>query len=38
VYGALSLAAPLARATAPVTLALANEVRRAATRIAGYFP
>lgn len=38
VYGALSLAAPLARATAPVTLALANEVRRAATRIAAYFP
>jgi DNA-binding IclR family transcriptional regulator len=38
VYGALSLAAPLARATAPVTLTLANEVRRAADRIAGYFP
>jgi IclR family acetate operon transcriptional repressor len=38
VYGALSLAAPLARATIPVTQALAAEVRRAATRIAGYFP
>jgi DNA-binding IclR family transcriptional regulator len=38
VYGALSLAAPLARATPPVTQALAAEVRRAATRIAGYFP
>jgi len=38
VYGALSLAAPLARATVPVTQALATEVRRAATRIAGYFP
>jgi DNA-binding IclR family transcriptional regulator len=38
VYGALSLAAPLARATPAVTLALAGEVRRAATRIAGYFP
>jgi DNA-binding IclR family transcriptional regulator len=38
VYGALSLAAPLVRATVPVMQALANEVRRAATRIAGYFP
>jgi DNA-binding IclR family transcriptional regulator len=38
VYGALSLAAPLARATVPVTQALAAEVRRAATRIGGYFP
>lgn len=38
VYGALSLAAPLARASVPVTQALAAEVRRAATRIAGYFP
>jgi IclR family acetate operon transcriptional repressor len=38
VYGALSLAAPLARATAPVTQTLASEVRRAAGRIAGYFP
>jgi IclR family acetate operon transcriptional repressor len=38
VYGALSLAAPLARVTVPVTHALAAEVRRAATRIAGYFP
>ena len=38
VYGALSLAAPLVRATVPVTQALATEVRRAATRIAGYFP
>jgi DNA-binding IclR family transcriptional regulator len=38
VYGALSLAAPLARATPQVTMTLAAEVRRAATRIAGYFP
>jgi len=38
VYGALSLAAPLARASTTVTPTLANEVRRAATRVAGYFP
>lgn len=38
VYGALSLAAPVARATPPVTLTLANEVRRTAARIAGFFP
>ena len=38
VYGALSLAAPLARVTVPVSNALAHEVRRAATHIAGYFP